>query len=316
MEGFNTLVSRLRMRHFDFLDRLGRDPNLARVAQDMNMAHSTATKMLQDIEQILGAVLFTRNRRGIKPTLAGDAMIRRAGLLLSDLRAGHDEFEVVHKGGIGQLRLGVFPVATTDLLPDLYGQLHAALPGLNLLVEEGDEIRLAERLSSGKIDLVLGRIDPLRLTPDLRHRTLFHEETAVVCGAQNPIAHCAPDRLAAIMAEACWILPTRTTGASRLVSTWLVNRGYGPPRITVESISPLATMGLLSKTELLGILPISIAQSFHRLDQLRILPVHLPQIDFPVGLIYRAELEDTLLVRMLLEHCTAFATRRATNQAE
>jgi DNA-binding transcriptional LysR family regulator len=314
MEGFNTLVSRLRMRHFDFLDRLGRDPKLARVAQDMNMAHSTATKMLQDIEEILGVVLFTRNRRGIKATLAGDAMIKRAGLLLSDLRAGHDELEVVHKGGIGQLRLGVFPVATTDLLPDLYGQLHAALPGLNLYIEEGDEVRLAERLSNGKIDLILGRIDPLRLTPDLRHRTLFHEETAVVCGTQNPIAQCPPDQLPALMAAASWILPTRTTGASRLVSTWLVNRGYGPPCITVESISPLATVGLLSKTELLGILPISIARFCNRVDQLRILPVTLPQIDFPIGMIYRTELEGTLLIRMLLDHCEAFAARRASAQ--
>ncbi|MEH6646940.1 helix-turn-helix domain-containing protein [Sulfitobacter sp.] len=58
MERVNTLVGRLRIRHFDFLGRLGRNPNLARVAAEMNMAYSTATKMLQDIEDILGVALF------------------------------------------------------------------------------------------------------------------------------------------------------------------------------------------------------------------------------------------------------------------
>lgn len=311
MERINTLVGRLRMRHFDFLDRLGRNPNLARVAAEMNMAHSTATKMLQDIEDILGVVLFIRNRRGIRTTAAGDVMVKHAGLILSDLRAGHDDLEMVQKGGMGQVRLGIFPVATADLLPTLYLHLHQHLPGLHMAIEEGDEVRLAARLSEGKIDLVLGRIDPLCLTPDLRHKVLYHEETMVVCGAQNTIVDCPADALPARIAEAEWILPTSTTGASRLVATWLVNRGQTPPRITVESISPMATVGLLSKTDLLGILPISLIQSFNHFGQLRTLPVSLPQSDFPVGLIYRKQLENTLLIRTLGTLCDVFASRCA-----
>lgn len=312
MERINILVGRLRMRHFDFLDRLGRNPNLARVAGEMNMAHSTASKMLQDIEDILGVTLFTRNRRGIKATAVGGVMVKRAGLILSDLRASHDEVEMVQKGGIGQARLGIFPVATAELLPEVYLHLQQCMSGLNLSIEEGDELRLAERLSDGKIDLVLGRIDPLRLTPDLRHKVLYHEETVVICGAQNKIADCPAEQLPARMAEAEWILPTSTTGASRLVATWLVNRGYNPPRITVESISPLATVSLLSKTELLGILPLSVMRSFNHFSQLHTLPVSLPQTDFPVGLIYRKQLENTLLIRTLITVCDTITQLRAS----
>lgn len=48
---------------------------------------------------------------------------------------------------MGHARLGIFPVATADLLPDIYVQLHKVLPGVHLIIEEGDELRLAERLS-------------------------------------------------------------------------------------------------------------------------------------------------------------------------
>ncbi|MEH6646938.1 LysR substrate-binding domain-containing protein [Sulfitobacter sp.] len=124
------------------------------------------------------------------------------------------------------------------------------------------------RGGGGGIDLVLGRIDPLRLPPDLAHKVLYHEETAVICGAQNSMATCPPDQLSERMAAAEWILPTITIGASRLVATWLVNRGHNPPRITVESISPLAIVGLLSKTDLLGILPLCVMLSFNHFCQL------------------------------------------------
>jgi DNA-binding transcriptional LysR family regulator len=140
---------------------------------------------------------------------------------------------------------------------------------------------------------------------------LYHEETVVICGAQNPIATCPPDQLPARMAAAEWVLPTSTTGASRLVATWLVNRGHNPPRITVESISPLATVGLLWKTDLLGILPLSVMRSFNHFGHLSALPVSLPQIDFPVGLIYRKQLENTLMIRTLVTLCDGLALTRA-----
>jgi len=309
MEEYSKLVSKLRMRHFDFLDRLGRVSNLGRVANEMNVAHSTATKMLQDIEDILGMILFIRNRRGIRATPAGIAMIKRAGLILSDLRSGHDELEVVHNGGTGKVRLGVFPVVAADFLPNLYLELGECLPGLKISIEEGDETRLAERLSDGKIDMILGRIEPSRLSPDLRHRVLYYEETVVICGAQNPIKRCDAGTLPRHTSEADWILPTSTTGASRLVTTWLVNAGFSPPRIKVESICPLVTVGLLSKTDLLGILPISVARTFIQLGLLKVLPINLPKTEFPVGLIYRRELESLPLIDALIECCDTISKR-------
>ena len=308
MKDFNSLLGRLRLRHFDFLDRLGKEANLGRVATEMNMVHSTATKMLQDIEDTLGLALFTRNRRGIRATAEGETMIKLARLILSDLRAGHAELAIVEKGGVGLIRIGVFPVAAAELLPALYSQLRQSAPRLDISIEEGDELRLAERLSGGNIDLILGRIDAGRLTPDLRHRVLYYEETVVVCGADNPIADAAAEDLPRLMSQAEWILPTTTTGASRMVSTWIVNAGFSPPRIGVESISALTTAGLLSKTALLGIFPLSVARSFTELGMLRQLSVSLPKTEFPVGVIYRRAQEQSPIIQTLIDHCIT-ATR-------
>lgn len=297
------LIGRLRLRHFDFLDRLSRDLNLGRVAESMNMAQPTATKMLQEIEDAVGTTLFIRNRRGVRATIAGEALIKRAALILSDMAAGHQELEAIRGGGVGMIRIGVFPVATPELLPQLFIQMHQLHPGMRLSVEEGDEVQLARRLLQGKIDVILGRIEPDRLTAALGHRILYHEPTVVVCGATNTIAGLSPEAMMQRMSESDWILPTSQGGAFRLVSTMLIKAGYPVPNVAVESISVLATSGLLAKTDMLGIMPESVSRSFTQIGLLQKLPVALPAQEFPVGVVFRNDIRESDLIRQIVETC-------------
>lgn len=296
----NAMVGRLRMRHFEFLDHLGRDPNLCRVAGQMNMAQSTATKMLHEIEEIVGSTLFLRNRRGIAPTAVGDALVKRAGLILSDLRAGYEEVLVVRSGGAGRVRLGVFPVATAHLLPSIYQRLGREFPGMRLVIEEGDEARLSVRLSEGKIDAILGRIVAERMTPDLRHKVLYHEATVVVCRASHPAAGATGAALLAHLAAAHWILPKAGSGAFRLVASLLAGAGHSAPKVAVETISVLVTGYMLANTDMLAVMPRSVADDPQRLGTLAILPVSLSSTEFPVGVIYRKEVEDSFLIRTIV----------------
>ena len=299
LPAYSQLVGRLRIRHFDFLDRLGRDPNLGRVSTAMNMAQSNATKMLQEIEATVGTALFIRNRRGMIATEAGNALIRRAALILSDLEAAHAELQAVEGGASQRIRLGVFPVVTLELLPSVYSRITEAFPNARLAIEEGDEARLSQRLVLGEIDMIIGRVEPEQITPAMSHRLLYTEATDIVCGWDNAIADSPRKQVVKNMAAAEWILPRAHGGAFSLVSSLLVNAGYPPPKVSVESISVLASAGLLSRTKMLGILPESVARAFERAGALKRLPVQLSQTRFPVGIIYRKEVEQTHLIRTL-----------------
>ena len=303
INNFDHLIKRLKMRHFELLDHLGAQPNLVSVAAEMNIGQSTATKMLQDIEEVLGVPLFERNRRGITATKAGETVIERSRLILSDLKATHEELEIVNAGGAGYIRIGVFPVATSVLIPTLYEQLSRQFHNLVFAIEEGDEIRLITSLLAGKIDMILGRIDPVTLTKETRHYVLYHEDTVVVCGVKNPIANVPENELANEMAAQKWILPTHSTGAYQLISSFLVNSGHPPPNVAVESISPLVTAGLLTRTNLLGILPEGVGQNFIKAGLLHRLPIALPSTNYPVGAIVRRELHVSPLIASVLEQC-------------
>ncbi len=298
---FRHLVGRMRMRHFEFLHRLGLEPNLGRVAEKMNMAQPTASKLLHEIEDIVGASLFTRNRRGMTPTREGLALIRRADVILADLRAAHEEFVSLQAGGTGRIRLGVFPVAVPRLLIQLIQDLNDLWPGISLAVEEGDERSLQRLLSDGALDCVLGRIVPESLSGDLGYVALHHEPSVIVASLGHPVLTAEANERAGILSAADWILPHPGGGSYRMVSSLLAQWHLPPPRVAIESISVFVTLQVLQNRPTLSVMPASVAATYAEQGILEIVPLELTANHYPVGIIFRRDQERIVPIRQVLE---------------
>ncbi len=295
------LISRLRLRHLELLSLLEADPNVARSATKLNLTQPTASKLLREIEEIFGAPLFTRNRRGLAPTAAGVAMTRRASVILEEVRATHDEFLSTLRGGTGRLRLGVFPVAVNRLLVGLRARLLETSPQLILSITEGDEYALLSELAAGRLDCVLGRIVSARMTPELRHEVLYSEPTVVVCRAMHPMLKARKRLRNEMLSKADWVLPAPGGASHGLVASFLALHGLPAPRVAVETISVFVTVELINQSEMLSVLPLSIAQAYAGAGRVAIVPVDLPAADYPVGVLYRKGTANSPLVRATLD---------------
>lgn len=282
------LIGRLRLRHLALLDLLGRDPNLGRSAKQLHMAQPTASKLLREVEDVLGVTLFTRNRRGLTPTLAGQVMTSRARVLMGEMGAAHAELRSAEQGGTGQLRVGVFPVAIPTLLPRLHDSLECRFPGLHLSVEEAVESALLARLSNADIDCVIGRIVVQALTSDLRHEALYSESTVIVCGVRHPILRARHQARAELLQRCAWMLPDATGATYNMVASWLGIQGVDSPRIEVKTSSVFATIEMLNHSTLLAVLPKSVALIYAKLAKVALVPGGDLISDYPVGVIYRA----------------------------
>ncbi|MGE4335702.1 MAG: LysR family transcriptional regulator [Pigmentiphaga sp.] len=296
---FRRLVGRLRLRHLELLDALGRDPNVGRCARLLNMTQPTASKLLREIEDIFGLVLFERNRRGLSPTLAGVAMSRRASLLLAETAAAHAELQATRGGATGRLRLGVFPVAVPEFLPALCRELDMLWPGLTLALEEGIEDKLLAELKAGQLDCVFGRVVPESLTPDLHHELLYREPTAIVCGADHPIRRAPPSRLAALLAECRWTLPASQGAVYNLVAARLAQLGVPPPRVVYETSSVFVTLEMLRHAPLLAVLPLRVARHYARTGQVARVPLTDIESSYAVGMVSRRGGRNELMQAVL-----------------
>lgn len=298
---FNRLVGRLRMRHVALLDLLGRDPNLGRAAKLLHMAQPTASKLLREIEHIFETPLFTRNRRGLSPTPAGQALTRRASIMLAEMHATHAELLSTRQGASGRLRIGVFPVAVPEFLPRLYNTLQTQWPGLTISIKEAVEHQLLKQLSDGEIDCVFGRIVMETLTPDLRHEALYNEPTVVVCGTGHPILKASPADQTAALQQSTWMLPAPEGAVYNMVASRLATLGIKAPRVQVENTSVFVTIEMLNHSTLLSILPKKVAQAYAELGKVALVPISDLASNYPIGIMYRMESGVNPMIQGVLE---------------
>ncbi|MGA7813709.1 helix-turn-helix domain-containing protein, partial [Caballeronia sp.] len=62
------LINRLKFKHLALLVALDDARNLHQAADAINVAQPSASRMLSDIEEAFGFLLFERNARGMQPT--------------------------------------------------------------------------------------------------------------------------------------------------------------------------------------------------------------------------------------------------------
>ena len=95
--------SRLKTRQLLLVVALADEGSIHRAAAALNMTQPAASKLLRELEESIGAVLFERLPRGMRPTLYGDALIR---LSLKDLlpQLDPDQFRQISRGAIVNMR--------------------------------------------------------------------------------------------------------------------------------------------------------------------------------------------------------------------
>ena len=132
--------------------RIAESGSFSRAADQLEIPRSTASKLIQDLENELGITLLQRTTRRATVTAEGAAYYERAVHLLADLDDMNDVARGARAQPRGRLRVDIgSSLANLALVPALPGFL-ARHPGIELRLGVGD--RPADMVSEG-IDCVI-----------------------------------------------------------------------------------------------------------------------------------------------------------------
>lgn len=269
------LLMRLKTRQLVLLAQLGAERHLGRAAAAMAISQPAATKLLQQLEEVLGVDLFKRLARGMEPTAAGEVLIRYARQLLSDFGFVRAEMRALRSGLRGTLRVGSVPGAVPGLLaPALvhYKQLHPRV-AVSVLVDTSD-VMLAH-LGRGEVDLVLGRLTEGSHDDEFDSLPLLGEAQVAVVRCGHPLLQ-ADAVVLRDLVQWPWILqPPGSPQRSRFESA-LREAGIHARLDITESASPIVTTALLEISDMAAVMPASLASHYARLGVLQVLPLELP----------------------------------------
>jgi len=280
------LHSRLKLRHMALLSMLGDTQNIRRAAAEMNISQPSASALLREIEDALGAELFSRETHGLKPTRIGLTMIEWARIMLADLDRACSDIEELELGTGTRIRVGVSPLAAPRLLPRSVELFRQGNPRAVVSVQTGIEGTLIPQLLSGELDLAITRMVPELKHSSLSYEVLYPESANIIVRKDHPLAD--RDNLSAQEIDPFeWILPVSKGPPYDVVGTMLMSMGAQLPRVVVETWSAIVIVHLLQTSDLLAVVPYSVAA--HYSHSLAILPLSLPDVLYPVVLLSRPQ---------------------------
>ncbi|TIO72663.1 LysR family transcriptional regulator [Mesorhizobium sp.] len=132
---------------------VARTRNVTRAAVEVNLAQSSVSDQIQALEAELGASLFTRSRRGLELTPAGEALKPYAEELLSLADDARAAIDATRSATVGRLAIGALETIASARLAGWLADFHAVHPDIDIKLKIAGSGDLLRRLGDGEIDV-------------------------------------------------------------------------------------------------------------------------------------------------------------------
>ena len=168
-------------------------------ARAMHLALASASERIAGMEEVLGAPLLERNRRGVRPTAAGQALVRHARAILGQVEQMRGELRTYATGLKGRIRLLSNTAAMASFLPPQLCRFLATHPDLSIDLEERPSIEIVQTLVDKRADLgIVADVTDLGM---LQTHLIASDELFVVASRSHRLAGQEKVVFADILAE-------------------------------------------------------------------------------------------------------------------
>jgi DNA-binding transcriptional LysR family regulator len=261
-------VQRLRV-----LRAVAASGSFSRAAEALSYTQSGVSQAIATLEAEAGAKLIERDRRGVRPTAVGAALVAHADVILADLEAAETELAAIVSGHGGHLRMASFPTAGSTLMPLAIARFAADRPEVDLSLAEGEPEEIVPRLRSGEFDLALVfefRDAGERLDAGLRRLDLLEDLMYVALPAGHRLADEPRLRLEDLRGES-WVQTSAASPCARHVVRSCHGAGF-EPNVAFESDDYQTVQGLVAAGVGVALIP-QLALSSVR-DDVRVRALH------------------------------------------
>jgi DNA-binding transcriptional LysR family regulator len=122
----------MELRHLRYFVAVAEEMNIHRAAERLNISQPPLSLSIQQLEQEVGAELFTRKGRGIQITRAGEVFLERARFILAQSKEAAKEACAIGQGQRGTLKVGFISSAVTGILQETISPFQKKYPDIRL----------------------------------------------------------------------------------------------------------------------------------------------------------------------------------------
>jgi LysR family pca operon transcriptional activator len=181
----SSLIHRVRLQHVRCLLATAQHGNMRAAAEALAITQPAVSKIIKELEDLVGQPLVKRQRHGVALTPAGEVFVQHArqGVMALEQALG-----CAQQPEGGPLSMGVLPTLAVDLVNDVLAAWQASGGAGSVRVITGRNAELLAQLQRGELDVVVGRLaEPDRMM-DLRFEPMWAEPLIVAMHPAHPLA--------------------------------------------------------------------------------------------------------------------------------
>ncbi len=285
-----TWTKRLRFKQLEQLITLAKAGNLSDTARLTHSTQPGLSRWLKELEEDVGAPLFERHARGLKPTLLGKMLIGHAQRISSEIERAQHNMDAFQKGVDQIISIGTSPATSANFVPHAIMEFLTLYPKARIEIHESTMDSLLKKLKSGKLDVVVGRFDNYEPEQNLCNETLYSEKLYVIARKDHPLDG---QKLLSweTLCQYEWIVWPHGAPIRSKLDVALTRAGRKPPHYRIESASQVSSLWLLGHSDMISISSEHVARYFISRGLISILDFELELDSSPgaVGMCWRDE---------------------------
>lgn len=174
------------VRQLRYFLAVANEGSFSKASEALHLTQPTLSKVIKQLEDELGVMLFDRSTRHSQLTDAGEVLRAQAGMILKSVEQVHGSLAELTSGTKGSLILGLPPVVGSSIFPPLISAFRKSHPQMEIhLVEEGSK-QIERLVLEGRLDL--GAIVLPASGTDFELMPLAKHELKLVVQRSHPLA--------------------------------------------------------------------------------------------------------------------------------
>jgi DNA-binding transcriptional LysR family regulator len=223
----------INLAHLAVFHAVASEGSVSRGAERLMVSQPAVSKQLRQLERSLGASLFDRLPKGVRPTAAGELLAgyaRRIFALEAEAAEALAELRGMRRGSIS---VGASTTIGVYLLPEIFVRYRRAYPDVRMHMEVANSEVIRRRLVEGAIDV--GLTEGIVEGDELDSTVFLRDELVPIAAPGHPLARRKRPVPAATLCREAFVVRETGSGTKSVVERALAERGL--------SVTPVMSLG-------------------------------------------------------------------------
>lgn len=174
----------MTLHQLEYIVALDKHRHFGKAATECNITQSTLSTMVKKLEEELDTTIFDRDSHPLRPTMAGERIIKQAHVVLYNANQLQELSLDERQRTTGNILLGVTPTIAPYIIPKLFRYI-ATIDGVTMRASELHRIDIIKRLKNAELDMAImsltQKVDGLLAIP------LYHERFYAYVSPADPL---------------------------------------------------------------------------------------------------------------------------------